>query len=94
MEKQDQNKSWTAITSEHEPCGFSIEAVRSDGKTMGPFLYRGEDCVVKFLEKLKEIEQAIRKDLEHKAPIKREREDYINVRNAEKCYICGEGCEG
>ena len=66
---------------------------------MGPFLYRGEDCVEKFLEKLKEIEQAIREDLKNKEPMKMEREDYINFKNAEKCYICGEGfnkngCEG
>ena len=89
--KQDPKRSWTATTSEHEPCGFSIEAVRSDGKIMGMLLYRGEDCVEKFLEKLEEIEQAIREDLENKAPMKMEREDYIKFKNAEKCYICGEG---
>ena len=37
--KQDPKGSWTATTSEHVPCGFSIEAVRSDGKAMGPFLF-------------------------------------------------------
>ena len=89
--KQDLKRSWTATTLEHEPCGFSIEAVRSDGKTMGPFLYRGEDCVEKFLEKLKEIEQAIPEDLENTEPMKMEREDNINFKNAEECHICGEG---
>ena len=58
---------------------------------MGPFSYRGEDCVEKFLEKLKEIEQAIREDLENKEPMKMEKEDYINFKNAEECHICGEG---
>ena len=53
-------------TSEHVPCGFLIVAVRSDGKKMGPFLYRREGCVEKFVETLKEVEQVIREDLENK----------------------------
>jgi len=37
-------KGQAAIKIEvHEPCGFSYLIVRSDGKTYGPFVYRGED---------------------------------------------------
>ena len=48
----DPGQSSTTETSVHKPCGFCMLAVRSDGKTKGPYLYRGEDAVRGFLHYL------------------------------------------
>ena len=48
----DNKQSFTIITEKHEPCGFSYMIARSDGQTFGPYTYRGEDAVYKFLTSL------------------------------------------
>ena len=53
------NKSFTHKSSIQEACGFCLRAVRSDGLSTEPFLYRGEDCIQVFLKELKETEVVI-----------------------------------
>ena len=51
---QDTNKSFTQKTQLHEPCGFALRAVRSDGMSIEPVVYRGSDAVKIFLNKVQE----------------------------------------
>ena len=60
---QSTNKSFTHNSSIQEACGFSLRAVRSDGLSTEPALYRGQDCIQVFLEQLKEAEVVIKQSL-------------------------------
>ena len=51
-----QDRSFTAKTEMHEACGFAYTIVRSDGKTYGPFVYKGEDAAYVFLVNILEEE--------------------------------------
>lgn len=77
-------------TSKHVPCGFSLLAVRLDGKTKGPYVYQGEDCVQMFLNLLTVVEREIRSELGNIAPINMTKDDWINFYTARKCHICQE----
>ena len=63
-------------------------AVRSDGETKGPYLYRGEDTVQRFLYYLQLLEVEIRDELQHKTPLTMTRADWVNFNNATDCHIC------
>ena len=80
----DPGQSSTTETSVHKPCGFCMLAVRSDGKTKGPYLYRGED----FLYYLQLLESEIREELRDKAPLNMTRADWIDFKRARDCHIC------
>ena len=57
------DESFTHKSSIHEVCGFCLRAVRSDGLSTEPVLYRGQDCIQVFLEQLKEAELIIKQSL-------------------------------
>ena len=84
----DNKQSCTVKTEKHEPCGFSYLVVRSDGQTFGPYTYRGEDAVFKFLRDLQSDEMKMRKDMENKRPLVMTNEDWKKYRNAGECHIC------
>ena len=84
----DKKHSFTMNTEKHEPCGFSYLVVRSDGQTFGPYTYRGEDAVFKFLRYLQSDEMEMRKDMENKRPLVMTNEDCQKHRNAGECHIC------
>ena len=63
------DKSSTTKTEIHKPCGASFVAVKSDSSIFKEFLYRGEDCVEKFLMALIQTEAEIREALKHKGPL-------------------------
>ena len=86
--KPDPSGSSTTKTEMHTPCGFSFMAVRSDGETMGPFVYRGENTVKGFLYYLQIMERDIRDDLHKKANIIMTREDWADYNKASECHIC------
>ena len=45
---------------EHKPCGYMLNVVSRIGNTCQPYLYRGEDCMKKFVEQqLTEIKKDI-----------------------------------
>ena len=85
------NKSFTHKSSIQEACGFCLRAVRSDGLSTEPFLYRGQDCIQVFLEELKEagvvILQSLKKRNKKYNLTPEEKKDY---NNANTCWICGE----
>ena len=82
------DKSFTQKTSIQEACGFCLRAVRSDGLSTEPVLYRGQECIQVFLEQLKEAELIIKQSLK-----KRKRrynltpEEYQDYYNSDTCWI-------
>ena len=84
----DPGQSSTTETSVHKPCGFCMLAVRSDGETKGPYLYRGEDTVRAFLYYLQLLESEIREELLNKAKLKMTRADWADFNSARDCHIC------
>ena len=84
----DPEQSSTTETSMHKPCGFCMLAVRSDGETKGPYLYRGEDVVRRFLYYLQLLEREIREELKVKAPLYMTRADWADFSRARDCHIC------
>ena len=84
----DNNQSFTVKTEKHEPCGFSYVVVRSDGRTHGPFQYRGEHAVYVFLRWLLEHEGDMRADMANKRPLTMQKEDWQKHRSATECHIC------
>ena len=87
----DNKQSFTVKTEKHESCGFSYIAVRSDGKTFGPFKYRGEDAVYVFLRWLLEHEEKMREDMANKKPLVMKNEDWQKYKSATECHICKKG---
>ena len=84
----DPGQSSISETSVHKPCGFCMLAVRSDGETKGPYLYRGADVVQGFLHYLQLLEREIREELRAKAPLNMTRADWIDFNRARDCHIC------
>ena len=84
----DPGQSSTTETSVHKPCGFCMLAVRSDGETKGPYLYRVDGTVRVFLHCLQLLESEIREELLNKAKVKITRVDWADFRSARDCHIC------
>ena len=80
--------SSTTQTEIHKPCEFSFIAVRSDGEVVKDFLYRGEDCVQKFLTALVATESDLRESLKQKAPLQMTKQDWHDFNSAVSCHIC------
>ena len=74
---------------EHKPCGYMLNVVRRIDNTCQPYLYRGEDCMKKFVEQLTEI----KKDMFEKMNVNRPMDELTyeqktEFRNATHCSIC------
>jgi len=78
------DSSFTLKGEKHEP----YMAVRSDGKTYGPFRYQGEDAFHVFLMWLQNHEREMREDMVHKRPLVMTPEDWKKHRKATDCHIC------
>ena len=76
--KPDPSGSSTTKTEAHTPCGFGFMAVRSDGETMGPYVYRGKNTVKDFPYYLQIMERDNKDDLHKKANIIMTREDWAD----------------
>ena len=85
------DESFTHKSSIQEACGFCLRAVRSDGLSTEPALYRGPDCIQVFLDQRKEAEVVIKQSLKKRNKFysltPEEKQDY---NNADTCWICGE----
>ena len=81
-------ESSTTQIDKRKPCGFSFVAVRSDGEVVKDFLYRGEDCVQRFLAALVETESELREFLKQKAPLQMTEQDWRDFKSAASCHIC------
>ena len=74
---------------EHKPCGYMLNVVSRIDNTCQPYLYRGEDCMKKFVEQLTEI----KKDTFQKMNVNRPMDELTyeqktEFRNATHCSIC------
>ena len=85
---KNKSKCYTEKTEHHEACGYSFVIVRSDGQVTGPIVYRGENAVKSFLERLVKVKDKIRENFSKVKPLAMEKEDWYNFKNAESCHIC------
>ena len=83
----DENKQTTTVNN-HTHSGYSIDTQCSfdDNKNKLDY-YRGEDCIEKFTDQLKDHATSIL-DSEQKNPIKLTKEEYKNHKYQNACYIC------
>ena len=79
----------TVQTSEHVPCSFAYTVVRSDGRVKSEKLYRGEDAIDVFFEKLEGHLEWIRDDLKNIKEINMTSKDWDHHKAADTCWICG-----
>ena len=74
---------------EHKPCGYMLNVVRRIDNTCQPYLYRGEDCMKKFVEQLTEIKKDIFEKMNVNRPMDElTYEQKTEFRNATHCSIC------
>ena len=89
--KSKSTKATTTSYQNHRPCGFMINVVNAITGSSEPYLYRGEDCMDKFVEKMNEVRQdVIKKMKEVKEKIMTE-DDKTDFDTATKCFVCGKG---
>ena len=75
----------------HVPNSFGYVVVSDvPHLTTPPVIYRGENVIEVFLEKLMEEEKRIKTILNNPKPLEMSWEDQINFQNATECSICGE----
>ena len=73
---------------EHKPCGYMLNVVNSIDNTSQPFLYRGEDCLDHFVNKLREIKKDIFDKMNVNKPMDITDEQEAEFRKATLCSIC------
>ena len=79
---------------EHKPCGYMLNVVRRIDNTCQPYLYRGEDCMKRFVEKLTEIKKDIFEKMNMNKPMDDlTNEQKIEFKLASNCSICGKKFE-
>ena len=72
----------------YNPCGYMLNVVSRIGNTCQPYLYRGEDCMKKFVEQLTEIKKDIfEKNNVNKPMDELTYEQKTEFRNATHCSI-------
>ena len=74
---------------EHKPCGYMLNVVSRIDNTCKPYLYRGEDCMKHFVEKLTEIKKDIFAKINVNEPMdKLTFQQKTEFRQATHCSIC------
>ena len=74
---------------EHKPCGYMLNVVSRIDNTCKPYLYRGEDCMKHFVEKLTEIKKDIFAKMNVNEPMdKLTFQQKTEFRQATHCSIC------
>ena len=86
--KTEQKGDKSEITSEHEACGFGYQVVRYDNVVYPPVIYRGEDAVEVFIQRLNQERQSINMKFKNPEAIIMTQQDEKNHQNAEQCWIC------
>jgi len=90
----DPKQSNTRLIANQVPCSFSNIVVRIDGETSPPVLYRGENVVNVFLDRLRGELKTIKDSLCNKASIVMTPEDKQAFGITKDCHICGEELVG
>ena len=70
---------------EHKPCGYMLNVVNRIDKTSTPYLYRGEDCMDKFIEQLGNIKSDIIEKMNLNKPMVISEEEELEIG---KCCCC------
>ena len=86
--KSEQNKGLKGSYQEHKPCGFMLNVVSSLEKTSTPYLYRGEDCMDKFVEALSQIKNEIFEKMKEVKPMEISPEQEQEFQSSTRCSIC------
>ena len=77
----------------HKPCGFMLNVVDRINKKSTPYLYRGEDCMDKFVAQLSLIRQDIFEKMDVIMPMEITHEQEIEFQNSTRCSICNKNYE-
>ena len=77
----------------HKPCGFMINLVNSIDNSSEPFLYRGEDCMDVFVQKMIEVKEKVMDKMKENKPMLFNNNNQIDFNNATHCFICGNAFE-
>ena len=92
--QREQTKSYTDGYQLHVPCGFAYKVVCIDDKyTKDTVVYRGQDCVEKFLDSLKQEKWRIFDILQKPKPLIMTEQNQMDFEAASHCHICGEHLE-
>ena len=92
-----EEKSYTTRYQSHLPCGYGYEIVchadQSYSRTVE--IYRGEDAVEKFIEKIfREVQSCQEVMKKHfKKPLIMSKENELDFQNSTRCYICGKNIQ-
>ena len=87
--KSKSAKAKTTSYQNHRPCGFMINVVNAITGSSEPYLYRGEDCMDKFVEKINEVREDIISRMKEVKEIIMTEKDKEDFENATTCFICG-----
>ena len=67
----------------HKPCGYMLNVKNSIDNSCQPYLYRGEDCMDKFVEQLSEIKETILSKMKTNLPMEKlTEEQQLQFKNA------------
>ena len=90
LQKPEDYEIKTYKYQEHKPCGFMLNLVNAVDNTNQEFLYRGDDAVDVFCQKINEIRDEIKQKMQEKKEIEMTDEDRIDFETATHCFICGD----
>ena len=90
LKKPEGDEIKTYNYQEHKPCGFMLNLVNSIDNTHHEFLYRGDDAVDVFCNKINEIRDDIKERMQENKEIIMTDEDKKDFENATHCFICGD----
>ena len=88
--KEATSDSKTYKYQKHRPCGFMINLVNSIDGSSEAFLYRGEDCMDVFVEKIIEVKDKVMKRMKENKEIIMTASDWRDFKTATHCFVCGE----
>ena len=89
----DPNLSYTGKCQHHKPCVYKINVVSKIIDGSERYLYRGSDCMERFVKTCRNITDKIMNELKVNVPIIMTEEDEDNFENATQCYLCGNEME-
>ena len=87
--KSKSAKAKTTSYQEHRPSGFMINVVNAITGSSEPYLYRGEDCMDKFVEKINKVREDILERMKEDKDCIETEADWEDFNNATNCFICG-----
>ena len=92
--QREETKSYTDHYQLHMPCGYVYKVVCTDEQyTKDTVVYRGQDCVEKFLKAVNEEKWRIWNILNEPKPLCMMDENQADFEATTHCHICGEALE-